>query len=473
MLLGGAAAVGAACTPPVPGGPPPPGPKHRSILHGAPSDSGIDTVVVCMMENRSFDSYLGYLALNERYIERGRRKYGNHFHIDGDPLQSYPDPDGNLVDTYRRVQVDDDPTGDPWRGCANGDPGHGWDHGRAQRDGGFLAPGSRNDVLALSYFLGRDLPVYKNLATRFTVCDHSHASILGPTYPNREYLLSGQSGGIKTNFLPIAEGGFQWPTIMDRLTNAKVSVAEYATDLPPFALWGARTGPLIHPIASYYTDAAAGSLAQVSYVEPGFVGDNRSDDHPHGDPRAAQRFVRDVFAAFARSPQWERGLFILTYDEWGGFFDHFAPPVFPDDRASAIDQENFGQAGFRIPTILCSPRALPNYVDHRLYDHTSVLRFLEWRFLGAPPEGPKLGRNGTQWWLTTRDRNANNIGRSLCADVFKPDPRFDLDQPLDEPSPGCPPEEPVAAAAAPLELTPFEEALELGYFERVGIRIPL
>jgi phospholipase C len=59
MLLGGAAAVGAACTPPVPGGPPPPGPKHRSILHGAPSDSGIDTVVVCMMENRSFDSYLG------------------------------------------------------------------------------------------------------------------------------------------------------------------------------------------------------------------------------------------------------------------------------------------------------------------------------------------------------------------------------------------------------------------------------
>jgi phospholipase C len=358
---------------------------------------------------------------------------------------------------------------DPWRGCGHPDPGHGWDAGRAERDLGFLAAASGNDELALSYFLGRDLPVYQQLALRFTVCDKNHASLLGPTFPNREYLLSAQSGGHKDNAFPTGDG-FPWPTIADRLDAANVTVADYATDLPPLALWGSRTAPFIRTIAAYNADAAAGTLPQVSFVDPGFVGGNRSDDHPNGDPRAAQRFVRDAFAAFARSPQWERGLFVLTYDEWGGFFDHVRPPILPDDRASTVDADNFAQAGFRVPLVLCSPRALPNYVDHRQYDHTSILRFLEWRFLGAPPEGPARPKSGTHWWLTTRDRNANNIGRSLAADVFDPDPHFDLDVAVGDPSPPCA----TAATSAPAqELTPFEAAYEAGYFERVGIHVPV
>ena len=83
---------------------------------------------------------------------------------------------------------------------------------------------------------------------------------------------------------------------------------------------------------------------------------------------------------------------MLTYDEWGGFFDHVAPPILPDLRASANDEENFGQAGFRVPTVLASPYARPGFVDHTQYDHTSILRFLEWRFLGAPPRGPGASR---------------------------------------------------------------------------------
>jgi phospholipase C len=470
VILGGAAIAGASCMPAIgrPGRPRP----HESILGGAPGDSGIDTVVIAMMENRSFDSYFGYLAENEGYLERGYRKYGRHFSIDGKPHQAFPDANGNLVETYRRF-LDDE--GDPWRGCDHPDPGHGWDKGRAERDFGFLAPGSGNDDFALSYFLGRDLPVYKHLARRFTVCDHNHASLLGPTFPNREYLLSGQSGGHKDNYLPVAEGGFAWETIVDRLAAAKVTVLDYATDLPPLALWGGRTAPYIQPLANYFTAAAAGDLPQVSFVDPGFVGGNRSDDHPHGDPRAAQRFVRDAFAAFARSPHWERGLFILTYDEWGGFFDHVKPPLLPDDRASKVDQDNFAQAGFRVPLVLCSPRALPNFVDHRRYDHTSILRFLEWRFLGAPPEGPGAPKS-TRWWLTTRDRHANNIGRSLAADVFDPDPGFDLDVVVGEPSPPCVEAtagQSLSVTAAQPALTPFEEALEAGYFERVGIHVPV
>ena len=84
-------------------------------------------------------------------------------------------------------------------------PATGGTQGRAERDGGFLAPASGNDEFALSYFEGADLPFYDLLARRFTVCDRWHASLLGPTYPNREYLLSGQSGGNKTNYLPLAE----------------------------------------------------------------------------------------------------------------------------------------------------------------------------------------------------------------------------------------------------------------------------
>ena len=114
----------------------------------------------------------------------------------------------------------------------------------------------------------------------------------------------------------------------------------------------------------------------------------------------------DVFESFVKSPHWHNGVFILTYDEWGGFFDHVAPPHFADDRGSTNDAFDFSQAGFRVPTIIASPRGLPSAVDHRQYDHTSILRFLEWRFLGAPPRG---AGGSTAWSLTTRDRNARNM----------------------------------------------------------------
>jgi phospholipase C len=78
----------------------------------------------------------------------------------------------------------------------------------------------------------------------------------------------------------------------------------------------------------------------------------------------------------------------------------------PDERASKVDANNFGQAGFRVPSILASPYARANVVDSTIYDHTSVLRFLEWRYLCAPARGP--GRPGPKWYLTKRDQHANN-----------------------------------------------------------------
>jgi hypothetical protein len=101
------------------------------------------------------------------------------------------------------------------------------------------------------------------------------------------------------------------------------------------------------------------------------------------------------------------------------------PPVLADDRYSSNLDDNFGQAGFRVPTLLASPYAQPGYADHTVYDHTSILRFLEWRFLGAPATGSK--KTGARWWLTKRDRNAANLGASLRASNPDPELRFAFD----------------------------------------------
>jgi phospholipase C len=436
--------------------------RGGSILDKSPSRAPIDTIVVVTMENRSFDHYLGWLGADDAYREAGRSAYGKTFTIDANQTQQYLQPDATPVDTYRLATG---PVTNPFRGCPFGDPGHSWNAGRAQRDGGFLAEGSNNDELALGYYTADDLPFYAALSRRFTVFDRYHCSILGPTYPNREYLHAAQSGGIKNNAFPPEVGypnGFDWPTIWDKLAAATVPARYYFSDLPVTALWGSRLAPITSPIADYFDDAAAGRLPNVVYVDPTFLGDGRSDEHPLGDVRAGQRFVYEVVKAFVDSPQWQRGVLFLTYDEWGGFFDHVAPPIVRDDRASDLDAENFGQPGFRVPTRMLSPYARPGFVDHRLYDHSSILRFIEWRFLGAPAHG--AGRKSRNWWLTSRDRYANNIGLTLK--TRQPDPEVDLPDATIDTSPACD-----AGAVAAMRERPigdFERGYREGFFERMG-----
>jgi phospholipase C len=416
-----------------------------SMLDVPASSAPIDTIVVMMMENRSFDHYLGWLANDGDYLEQGRSLYGRRFKINATTTASYPDPsNGQPVSTYSIVPNEVN----PWRGCNHPDPGHGWNAGRAQRDGGFLATGSGNDEYALSYFQDADLAFYGGLSKSFTVCDRYHCSVLGPTFPNREYLHSGQSGGLKNNAFPQQVGypdGFPWPTIWDRLMAAGVPARYYYTDLPVVALWGGRLLPLASTIANFFTDAAAGTLPRVVFIDPGFVGETRTDEHPHGDVRDGQRLVEQCIRAFVASPHWERGAFILTYDEWGGFWDHVRPARFRDDRASRDDQENFGQGGFRVPTRIISPYARRNFVDRTLYDHTSILRFIQWRFLGAPARG--RGRSTDGWYLVTRDRSAKNIGFSLRPDA----PNLDFDVPAGDPATTAPCGAPLAA---PLRTAP-------------------
>jgi phospholipase C len=197
--LGAATALGGASTADavrrLPGG---------SLLDLPAAQSPIDTIVVCMMENRSFDHYLGWLATDETFLEEGRSRWGRRFDVNGSTDEVYRAPDGTLVPTTPLLAGGD---ANPWRGCGHPDPGHGWNAGRAQRDGGFLATGSGNDAFALGWYRPEDLPFYAALSRRFTTFDRMHCSLLGPTYPNREYLHSAQSGGIKKNDFRTASTG--------------------------------------------------------------------------------------------------------------------------------------------------------------------------------------------------------------------------------------------------------------------------
>jgi phospholipase C len=427
-----------------------------SVLHAPARECPIDTVVVVMMENRSFDHYLGWLGSDVTYLEAGRQRYGAKFGINARVDQHFRAPDGGKV----RTREADAPGVDTYesRGCTFRDPGHSWSAARLQRDHGFLAPGSGNDQFALTYYSAKDMPVYAALARRFMVFDQWHSSLLGPTFPNRQYLLSAQSEGRKGNPGPMQAGVFHAETIVDRLGKTGVPVGYYYSNVPLLALWGVeRMAPYIRSLDRYWDDAASGRLPQVTFVEPKFGGgDNtRTDDHPRGDVGMGQRWIREVFGAFVNSPHWQRGAFVVVYDEGGGFFDHVRPPVLPDNRASPNDQQNFGQAGFRVPALLASPYAAPGAVDHRLYDHTSIMRFLEWRFLGAPPEGQAGAR---RWALTLRDSHANNMGATLRASGADANLGFDLGVTIPQPSPACTPTQRATRPVETVDLDPFDRA---------------
>jgi phospholipase C len=274
----------------------------------------------------------------------------------------------------------------------------------------------------------------EQLVRRFTTADQWFSSLLGPTFPNRQYLHAAQSARQKHDPGPLKPGMFHTETIWDRLLRAKVPASYYYTDLPIATLWGDRLYPITHSIDAYFDDAAHGKLANVVMIDPAFQFAQRTDDHPVGDIRAGQRWLRSVFQAFATSPQWERGVFVVLYDEWGGFFDHVKPPTAPGTPAGKLDG-GFAQLGFRVPAIVASPFARPGFADHTVYDHTSVLRLLEWRFLGAPARGTTAGK-GAKWWLTERDRHAANLGATLSAEPTT-ELGFDVTMVLPAPADPC------------------------------------
>ena len=339
-----------------------------------PSPSGIQHVVVAMMENRSFDHFLGWLPGADG------RQAG----------LTYTDSSGAAFSTY--------PLAPDFQGCGHPDPDHSYDGGRVEYDAGacdgWLRAGS-NDVYSIGYYTQPDLPFLGLAAPDWTVCSRYFAPIMAPTYPNRIYQHSGVTDRLDDT-LELST----LPTIWDRLAAANLDGAYYFSDIPFLSLWGSKYLSITRTYAQFLSDCASGDLPQVAFVDPPFNGEDAgtsSDDHPHGDIRAGESWLYQTYRAVTTSPRWEHTVLVVNFDEWGGFFEHVPPQTAPD-----VDPA-FELRGFRVPCLVISPFAKRGFVASNTYDHTSVLKMIEWRW-NLPA-------------LSVRDAAANNLAEVLDFDV--------------------------------------------------------
>ncbi len=369
------------------------GAQARAAALPRPRNMPVDTFVVLMMENRSFDHYLGWMP----------RADGRQAGL------SYVDSKGVRQSTHALAP--------DFQGCGHLIPGHLWNEARVQFAGGrcdgFLAPGSGNDTYAIGYYRERDLPFTPHLVREFTTCDRWFASLLASTNPNRSYAHAAQSYGQKYLLAIPGDGKPQFPTppgfppsssIEGALARRGLTGTTFYSDDNYASMWGPVGERRSAPISEFFRRCGAGQLPQLSFVDPrlnsfGEATGTSNDDHTYGDVRTAEAFISDVVHAFVSSPHWKRGVLFLVFDEWGGFFDHVRPPSVPDARQSRNLEDDFGQMGFRVPGIVISPYARRGAVVHTRFGHESILKLVEYRY-GLRP-------------LTRRDAKANNAGLAL------------------------------------------------------------
>jgi phospholipase C len=342
----------------------------------------VDHVVILMQENHSFDNYFGML-----------KKYAPDLDVEAMPDDaSNPDPtnpDGPPIKALHATSL-----------CASSDLNHSWTGTHEQWDNGAMDGFTTTNVTpidpkgsrAMGYYDETDLPFYYGLFSTFAIGDRYFSSLMGPTQPNRFYLYAGSSLGRIANEIPPSGDEFLQKRIFNLLDEAGVTWKIYASSLPYSAFFSyVRRNADEHNynISQYYADAAAGTLPQVAFVDPVFVGNEENDEHPPSNAQLGQKFVSDVISALMASPNWSTSAMFLEWDEHGGYYDHVPPPeaVPPDDEkpmTSANDfQAEFDHLGIRVPFALISPYAKKSYVSHTTHDHTSVLKFIEERF-GLP-----------------------------------------------------------------------------------------
>jgi phospholipase C len=245
----------------------------------------------------------------------------------------------------------------------------------------------------MGYYERGFLPALHALASDFTICDRWHASVPGSTWTNRLFALSGTSMG-RVNMPGDGVHGADLPgyfqqtqdTLFDRLTEAGLHWKVYFHDIPQTAVLTHQRAPQnaarYFYIDEFFDDARKPEAAfpQFSLIEPSYLGYAENDDHPPHDVMRGEKLLADVYNALrGNDALWQSTLLVVFYDEHGGFYDHVAPPpaVPPDDHR---EEYSFDRLGARVPALLVSPW-VDRRVEHTLFDHTSVLRYLidKWR----------------------------------------------------------------------------------------------
>jgi phospholipase C len=422
-----------------------PGERPRPDLPaGTDLIPAIKHIVVLMMENHSYDNYLGTLD--------GR---GDGLPVDasGTPTAVNVLPNGQRIGAWHlpsTVQVKGNPT-QTWRASHLCDDGG--------TCGGFAGSvwqtvQGADPAVPMGYWTGADLPFYHGLAGVFPVADRWFCSCLGPTFPNRRFLISGTAHGLiddlpwdlvdypsaGTIFDALARHDVSWvnyhnvrPTLLvlrrllgggglvflrrlaalgrwiPGVASAVRGNKSFTADLYPLGLAGAVRH--LRTTSQFFADVAAGTLPGVSIVDPDFGA--YSEENPQ-DISDGEAFSAAVINAVMDGPGWESTLLLWIYDEHGGYYDHVPPPnaVAPDDvparnwqlstswartllrllapklltRLENLDggPVTYERYGFRVPAVIVSPYARPDFVLHDVLDHTSVLKLIEEKW-NLPP----------------------------------------------------------------------------------------
>ncbi len=343
----------------------------------------IEHIVVLMLENHSFDNLLGVLGRGD----------GFKLDVHGNPTASNP-YQGKTLHAFHM----------PTPCQLRAQPSNGWNACHLSYDNGTCRgfAMSASGPVSMGYFDATDLPFTCSVAKTFPINDRYFCSVMAETFPNRRFLISGTALGIVKDTLPRAlpPNG----VIFQALSRYGVSWRDYHASLPTLGVYvrlleDSSLNSNVVGIEQFFADARDGTLPGFSLVDPDFGTD--SEENPQ-DVQYGDVFLAEVVNALMDSPSWPRTLFIWTYDEHGGYFDHVPPPsaVAPDDVRPDItvppDQPGgYDRYGFRVPMGVVSPYSKPDYVSHVTSDHTSILKLVE-----------------TKWnlpALTKRDANASNL----------------------------------------------------------------
>jgi phospholipase C len=347
-------------------------------------DIPIETIVVLMQENRSFDHYFGHFGqyANRGDVESAPASASNPERVGAGPAGGGPSHD------WQHAQH-----------MCFADTNHEWDGSHAEYDDGKMDgfyQANQGDR-AMWWYDQREIPYYYALAKEFGIGDHYFCSLLGPTWPNRMYLYAATSFGQSANTFANIDA-FPFPqsdaVVLDELDKRHVDWKLYTAGGPPgvTTVLGVtlpvRYGRnVLSTMDDFFADAAAGKLPPVAFLDADFTqtgSPDGQDEHPPSDVQIGQRFTSTIVRALFASPQWNKLAFFMMYDEHGGLYDHVPPPkaCAPDDKPP-IDKDGkrvdgaFDRYGIRVPFLVISPYAKRGYVSHGVYDHTSILRFIQ------------------------------------------------------------------------------------------------
>ncbi|UQA92453.1 phosphocholine-specific phospholipase C [Streptomyces halobius] len=383
----------------------------------------VEHIVVLMQENRSFDQYFGTL--------KGVRGFGDPRTVtlpNGKPVWNQPDGGKDVLPFH--------PDAEDLGMQFIADLNHDWEGGhKAFHNGAYDQWIPAKSERTMAYLTRPDIPFHYALADAFTVCDAYYCSTIGATDPNRYYMLSGYTGNDGTGGGPVLgneEAGYGWTTYAERLEKAGISWKVYqdiGDGLDAAGKWGwiddayrgnygcnsllffnqyrdakpgdplydkARTGTNVKEGDGYFdllkADVKADRLPQISWIPA----PEAFDEHPNWPTNYGAWYIAQVLDALTANPDvWSKTALFITYDENGGYFDHIIPPYVPygaRQGKSTVDttldyfpgnatyaEGTYGM-GPRVPMLVVSPWSTGGFVNSEVFDHTSIIRFMESRF---------------------------------------------------------------------------------------------